>query len=192
MRGKVIELKQYQTTVRSTTGIRFPQLYRMYGYCYDEKEFGKGNSVVGEKYPHPMYSLTPEDKGTNWAKLDVTPIKGFDPALDKGWIIIRHFPKSELADGYCDALFDRFLGSERVMTEYGVTMTDDGFFTLQKRKPTPGAPDHLVIYACMKPDTNTNPMARQFSSGWVDELQIVKPDGTITFDSDILYDPNEE
>ena len=190
----IFELKDYRTIIRSSTHVKFPQLYRLRGEYFDIPALEKYDIKRGTgNFSEYFYSFSPTgaDVRIQWASIESQPIKGLDPKIDEsGWVIIRHHQNSDIARGHQDALFDRFLGLERDRSESRIILTDEGHFTLQCRPPTPGAPDHLVIYALMVPDTRTHPIAMKYSTGWVDEFTIVMPDGTITLDSDILYEPD--
>ncbi len=169
MDRRINRLSRYHTVVISSLGIKFPQLYRV--------------TIPDTPLVLPMYVLDPERKVYKDAVS--TPIKTMDPAVDNGIVFIRHHSDEQFARGYGDALFDRFLGSERAITECGITQTDQGFFTVQHREPSPGAENHLIVYACT--------LSREFKEGQdTDEYQIVFPDGDIVLNADALYGTEDD
>lgn len=190
MTGEIITLKDYRTAVRdSKNHVTFPQLYRVTGFCFDDRV----DALVPTDNPGlPSYTLD-GNSDCGWANATRTPIKGFDASIDKGWLFIRHHMRAEFVEGYLDAHMDYDIGRFSESEDRLVFRTEKGLFTLARRTPTEGAPDSLVIYVTKIADPSINhPIAGQFSNGWIDHYTIVLPDGTVTEDSDILYNPDDD
>ena len=174
--AEIVQLNQYRTLVKGSNGVKFPQLYRARGFYHESNE------------PSPLFYTLDETTTGGFANTTHEPIKGFDTTLDSGWLIIRHHMTDELAEGYFDAVYDKKVGREDQQIPDYLFKTATGIFSLQHRECTPGAPDHLVMYVTKVPEPMS---AARFGlgNGWMDEYQVFLPDGSSTFDSDILYDP---
>jgi|GEM_PF-2175099 len=190
--AKIIQLDTFRTSVRSKHGnISFPQLYRAQGFYWNEPINDHAHPTPSDRPAPHFYTLSERDDG-GYANVAYTPIRSLDPAIDSGWLLIRHHRKLEEAEGYLSALAD-FNTGWKGRAPKALFQTKDGLFTLVERKPSPGTPDHLAIYVMLIPDPHINTeMGRMFSTGTIDYHQIVHPDGSVTIDPDMLLDPASE
>jgi len=194
MSAKIIELKRYRSSMRNRhNGIVFPQLYRLTGTYYDEVKDGDNvvGLIPGNQPAGPYYTLSDEDDA-GICNTRFEAITGFTPGIDSGWLIIRHHMRPEFLEGYLDGYFDlakRMDDGSRLAYR-----TEKGLFTIARRPPHEGKPDHLVVYVTKIPvPTFDSPMGVIDVGGWMNSVQIVHPDGSITEDEDFLfYDERDE
>lgn len=178
MSGKVIRLDHYRSGITfGTLGVSFPWVYRLRGRYL---EAVKGGFIVGEKEASPSYTLS-ELATHGLVEVRHTPILGFDPGIDSGWLIVRHHTSLDAITGYQDAKGDLSSVDEDNLNPT-VFATREGLFTLLHRQAAPKCPDHLVIYMTKQPGED----------GTVNVCKIVHPDGSVTSDENILSPPEEE
>lgn len=188
MSAKIIELKDYRTTVRSPKNkIPFPQLYRLTGVYFDAGAMDNGRLEPGTEPAGPFYALQ-EQEGPKIANPKYEAIQRLDPAIDSGWVIIRHHMRDDYVEGYLDAHSD-FRPPERD-TYQMVYRTKEGLFTVMHRPPNEGRPDHLIVYITKVEHPGLPELG--VPAGWMDSVQIFHSDGTITDNQDLLYEDEEE
>lgn len=179
MSAKIVTLPSVRKSgVRcEINGVVFPQLYRLTGYYFKLKEGRqlKGGMLEDDSDMEPDYDAATTPAYTLGLDLDYgriaepkwTPISRLDPAIDKGWIMIRHHDSPGQAETYIDAMYDTEnfeFGNER----FHALNTEFGVFTLLHRMPNEAAPDCLVVYKTKIPDP--------FTGGQMDWDKVVASD----------------
>lgn len=120
--AKIIQLRGAKVG-RRFNGVTFPQIYRIVGHP-DGLAYSLAENVT---------------QGLTYAT--ATPIHHLDES-DTGWLIIRHHPTLDHADGYLDGLVDLdHFSADQVQFQ-----TEEGVFTLLERPPREDTPDRLIIY----------------------------------------------
>lgn len=171
MPAKIFDLRSFRSGLRAPNGVVFPQLYRVEGYYFDLD--GMERPVPSSRKAETQYALG-DTSHHGLANAQWTPLTKLEPALDAGWIVVRHHMQLALVEGYIDALMDTQDTGNPAKTAY---KTKEGLFTLLRRAPPPGGPDHLLIYIS-KVQLHQGPFAGQ----WIDTYQIVHPDASSTDD----------
>jgi hypothetical protein len=191
MSAKIIHLKNVKRgLVRCPeSGVVFPQLYRLTGNWPELDEDGQPyeDTIANDNGPTPIkekrapsYTLDMETEYEEISDPHWTPISYLDPAIDKGWVIIRHHYTRESMYAYMDAMFDTET-YESPLDRWQTFETDIGFFSVLRRPATTGAPDHVVIWITkvMDPTDGTQ----------TDWFKVTGPDGQ-DMDIDALDPPN--
>jgi hypothetical protein len=131
---------------RCPLGFRFPGVYRITGFS-----FADDMATANRELPVTYYSLSGDDGPIKIAEPVFTPITHLDPALDDGWIIVKHHPSREIAMGYLEGQIDMV---DTLMNTFASSMyqAPEGPFTLLHRKPRPTCEDHLLVFVANDPD----------------------------------------
>lgn len=179
MAATIISLSEYKSTIRSSrNGVAFPTIYRAQG-LYNSDEYAEG----------PVFYTLSKTDNNGYKDVKHEPIRGFGEK-DSDWLILRHHPNKDNAEGYLDALVDLHfdeMGGQRLF------QTKEGLFSLVHRPARPECPDKLVVYVTRAPDPFINhPVAGKFSTGWMDHHQIIHLDGSLTEDPDIMLPPEPD
>lgn len=174
--------RSHSTLIKSSFGLLFPQVYRIIPYPWESLDLKAPSKTPQE----PYYSF--DEEGSNlggWAKVVATPIKGLDSAADKGLLFVRHHATGDEASGYYEGLKDFYLWSDQAEHDlsFAVTQTEQGFFTLHRRLTKLPRHNRLAIYVGIHPDAE-----KPGYFGDIDEFQIVMPDGSVSTDSNQLYE----
>ncbi len=161
MSAKIIQLKNVKRgLVRCPeSGIVFPQLYRLTGLWPESENSDIANDNGPGPYKEPLapsYTLDMETIYGDIVDPQWQPIHCLDPAIDSGWVIIRHHYTRESLYAYMDAMFDTetyVAPLDRWMT----FETDLGFFSVLHRPATQNTPDHVIIWITkiMDPEDDT-------------------------------------
>lgn len=189
MNAKIIDLKNYRSTVRNEKNkVAFPLLYRVTGKCWNFVE--EAGEVVDAKPSDepagPYYTLS-EDYNLKLADEKHEMITKLDPAIDSGWVIIRHHMREEYIEGYLDAHTDYGSPELRELTHGAMIFrTKEGLFSVARRPANKGRPDHLIVYITKVADSGIPELG--VPAGWIDSVQIVHPDGTVTSNQDLLFE----
>lgn len=182
--------RSHRTLVSSSFGLLFPQVYRIIPYSFEAEPMMRGEMIPSNE-PSPLYYSFSEtgENGVKWSRVKVTPILGLDDPADSGWIYIRHHATEELVEGYYEGIKDFDLWSDEAQYDlsFDVAKTEQGYFTLHRRLKRLPQHDRIAIYAAIRPESR-EPGYR----GEIDEFIVVKPDGSVTNDSDWLYEDYEE
>lgn len=179
--------RSHRTLVVSSFGLLYPQVYRITPYGWDSPGDRPENAVAATVPSEPYYSF--DEEGSNmpirWSKVKATPIKGLDSETDSGLLFIRHHETADEASGYFEALNDFYRWSDRADYDlsFAATQTQQGFFTLHRRIVRQPKHNRLAVYVAIHPDAK-----RPDYGGDIDQFQIVMPDGSISTDSDQLYE----
>jgi hypothetical protein len=80
-----------------------------------------------------------------------TPITQLDPALDVGWVIVKHHHSLEIAMAYLEGQHDLADNDEAILNSM-LYQTPEGVFTLLHRKPRPTCKNHLLVFCAHDPD----------------------------------------
>jgi hypothetical protein len=178
MTAKIIRLERPNFGCRhQANGVCFPRVYRVTGLYYD---FRDGEGLMSSDRPsEPLYSLS-NDTDVGIANATITPICCLDPAIDEGWIIIRHHRTESHMEGYLDAMSE----SPRLVSELARQMvwrTSEGIFSLLCHPGVAGKRGHALAYVTKVP------IDRGPCSGMLQDVyHVVYPDGTAVLDPDLM------
>jgi hypothetical protein len=92
---------------------------------------------------------------------------------------VRHHASLARAEAYIDCVGD----SRPIPYEDSMPMlwqTEGGIFTLMRRPPTPGRPDHLIAYVTKVPAEGLPDIVE-------DAFHIVHPDGSVTTNPELMF-----
>ncbi|HEY4488166.1 MAG TPA: hypothetical protein VJB97_01480 [Candidatus Paceibacterota bacterium] len=186
--------RSHRTLVQSSFGLLYPQVYRITPYAWDFDglpDNPQNMRPAASPWDQPYYSF--DESGSNmhirWSRVKATPILGLDDKSDSGWIFVRHHKTSEEANGYYEGLKDFFKWSDAADYDisFAVTRTTQGFFTLHRRVTRRPQDNRLAIYVAIHPDAE-----KPDYHGEIDEFQIVLPDGSISTDSNKLFEDMDD
>ena len=183
--AEIIKLEEFRRSVRAPSGVSFPTVHRVSGCSWRAPDDGGSleDLTPDPSWPYREYTLAPETPGapgatSRIANLTSEPITRLDPALDWGWVIVRHHANHDIARAYLDGLHD----CERVPSiQQKMWQTADGIFTLHHREAMPRCRDCLLIYSVSAHD--------ELANGWPPIecwYHIVAGDGSTFSDPDIL------
>jgi hypothetical protein len=175
--ARIIRLADYRqsATPKIADGdFVFPTLYRITGYYFaapeEVEEVTAEDLTPGDPAP-PAYSLDPNEDG-GLANARSAPMDQPDPAIDKGWIILRHHANLDLATGYQRGLID---GLDDIGWNQNLFETPHGVFTIHQRPAPPGKSTPVLVLARHE---------NRPKVGEVDVRIAIGPDGT-------RFDPDE-
>jgi hypothetical protein len=174
MTAKIIHLSRYNLgLVHPATGVRFPQLYRVRGFYWDDAGLDNPidpESSVPSTVEAPIsYTLSTEET-LGLANVTFEPMRGMNLPSESGRILIRHHASLVVALGYVDALVDS--GKHNQLRSY-IYETPGGVFTLLHRESRPEEKASCVLYIVKSVEEDSSGVQ------WVwDKHLIVEPDGT--------------
>lgn len=185
MSAQIVQLSGVRRSgIISSSGICFPQVYRLTGTYFDLKEGAEmvgglikndEDLIPGNEPARASYTLDAQWLPQRIANPKLTPIAHLTPDVDDGWLIVRHHQSAAELEGYMDALYD-LCDDPTDNRSRGSFHTEFGHFSLTYRQPTPDTQSCLLIYQT-KISCDT---------GLMDETIVIDADGQKQ-DSDILF-----
>ena len=149
--------------------LRFPQLFRVEGLSWGMggEDFSTLHATADSAPVY--YSLHADPNWTMSAEPKFIPLDYPDPAIEQGWLVIRHHPSMDHAAGYLSGCGDRQFDNEH-LAEISPQLFSVGgqIFTLMRRPGISGKPTPAFIYATEVPHPTL---------GWVDWSKIILSEG---------------
>jgi hypothetical protein len=154
--------------------LAFPQVYRLTGFLFTLKD----DELVATDQPYTAYTLGTTKNLVRIADPRFTPIDHLDPALDSGWVTVRHHANMDRAQGYLIACVD--IGPSNAGQL--LWSTPVGIFSCVETPARAGCPDHLLIHLA----TTEKP---QFEDEWA---TVIGPDGSVIPEASLYPDSSLE